>query len=54
MYRRLRGIWRDESAATAIEYALMATGIALAIVSVVSSIGVKLGTYFGQVSSALK
>ncbi len=54
MYTRLRTMLRDEGAATAIEYAIMATGIALAIVSVVSGIGVKLGTYFGQVSSGLK
>jgi pilus assembly protein Flp/PilA len=54
MYRQLREIWDDESAATAIEYAIMATGIALAIISVVSGIGVRLGTYFGQVSAGLK
>ena len=32
-----RKIWRDRSGATAIEYAFIAAGIALAIVSVVTS-----------------
>ncbi len=54
MYTRLRKIWDDEAAATVIEYALMATGIALAIVSVVGGIGVRLESYFTQVSAGLK
>jgi len=45
---------KDESAATAIEYGLIATGIALAIIPVVTGLGTKLKTTFSSVSSALK
>jgi pilus assembly protein Flp/PilA len=45
---------KDESAATAIEYGLIATGIAVAIIPVISGLGTKLKTTFSTVSSALK
>ena len=45
---------KDETAATAIEYGLIATGIALAIIPVVTGLGTKLKTTFSSVSSALK
>jgi pilus assembly protein Flp/PilA len=45
---------KDESAATAIEYGLIATGIALAIIPVITGLGTKLKTTFSSVSSALK
>jgi pilus assembly protein Flp/PilA len=45
---------KDESAATAIEYGLIATGIALAIIPVVTGLGSKLKTTFSSVSTALK
>jgi pilus assembly protein Flp/PilA len=45
---------RDESGATAIEYGLIAAGIAVAIITVVSGLGTKLKTTFSSVSSALK
>jgi pilus assembly protein Flp/PilA len=45
---------RDESAATAIEYGLIAAGIAVAIIVVVQSLGSQLNTTFSSVSSALK
>ena len=54
MRTQLRELFHDEGGATAIEYAIMATGIALAIVSVVGGIGTRLGTYFSQVSAGLK
>jgi pilus assembly protein Flp/PilA len=44
---------KDESGATAIEYGLIAAGISVAIISVVSSIGTKLNTAFQKVSTAL-
>jgi pilus assembly protein Flp/PilA len=44
----------DQSGATAIEYALIACGIALAIVTAVQSIGPTLNTKFSSVSTALK
>jgi len=45
---------KDENAATAIEYGLIAAGIAVAIISVVTGLGTKLKTTFTTVSSALK
>lgn len=45
---------RDESAATAIEYGLIAAGIAVAIISVVNRLGTNLKTTFSSVSTALK
>jgi pilus assembly protein Flp/PilA len=54
MAKQFRSFARDEFAATAIEYALMAGFIALAIVTGVTGIGGKLSTYFSEASSALK
>jgi pilus assembly protein Flp/PilA len=45
---------RDETAATAIEYSLIAAGIALAIVMVVQSIGTQVQVPYATVSTALK
>lgn len=43
----------DESGATAIEYSLIASGIALAIIATVYGIGPKLNTTFSSVSTQL-
>jgi pilus assembly protein Flp/PilA len=43
----------DESGATAIEYALIASGIAVAIVVAVQSLGTTLNTTYASVSLAL-
>jgi pilus assembly protein Flp/PilA len=45
---------KDESAATAIEYGLIATGIALAIIPVITGLGTKLKTTFSSIATALK
>ena len=46
MPKLLRDFLRDESGATAIEYSLVAGGVALAIITVVNSLGVAvLGKY---------
>lgn len=45
---------RDESAATAIEYGLIAAGISIAIIAVVNGLGTKLKTTFSSISSQLK
>ena len=45
---------RDETAATAIEYGLIAAGIAVAIITVVKGLGSKLNTTFTTVQTALK
>lgn len=43
----------DESGATAIEYALIASGIAIAILTVVNGVGTKLTATFQKVIVAL-
>ena len=45
---------KDETAATAIEYGLIAAGISGAIIAVVQGLGTKLTATFSSVSSALK
>ena len=45
---------RDESGATAIEYGLIAAGIALAVIAVVNGIGTKLNTNFTSITNSLK
>ncbi len=45
---------RDEKAATAIEYGLIAAGIAVAIITVVQGLGTKLTSTFTTVRTALK
>ena len=52
--RILNAFMRDESGATAIEYAIIAGGIATAIIATVYSIGAKLNTTFSSVSTQLK
>ncbi|HLX18016.1 MAG TPA: Flp family type IVb pilin [Bradyrhizobium sp.] len=44
----------DESGATAIEYGLIAAGIALAIIAVVNGLGSNLNTMFNSINSSLK
>jgi pilus assembly protein Flp/PilA len=46
--------FRDERAATAIEYGLIAAGISVAIIAVVQSLGSSLNTTFTSVATALK
>jgi pilus assembly protein Flp/PilA len=45
---------KDESGATAIEYGLIAAGISVAIITVVTGLGSKLETTFTSVKGALK
>jgi pilus assembly protein Flp/PilA len=45
---------RDESGATAIEYGLIAAGIAVAIIAVVGSLGTTLNGTFTSVEGALQ
>jgi pilus assembly protein Flp/PilA len=46
--------FRDESGATAIEYGLIAAGIAIAIITAVQGVGSKLSTNFDSISTSLK
>jgi pilus assembly protein Flp/PilA len=54
MLATLRAFLRDETAATAIEYGLIAAGISVAIIAVVNGMGTKLKTTFSSISSQLK
>lgn len=45
---------KDETAATAIEYGLIAAGIALAIITAVNGLGSKLNIRFSSINSSLK
>jgi pilus assembly protein Flp/PilA len=51
--RMIIKFFKDEGAATAIEYGLIATGIAVAIIPVLTGLGTKLKTTFSSISSAL-
>lgn len=53
MVRTLRLFLKDELGATAIEYGLIAAGVALAIITAVKGVGTKLNTTFSSISSQL-
>jgi pilus assembly protein Flp/PilA len=44
----------DQSGATAIEYGLIAAGIAIAIITAVNGVGTSLSTEFTNISGSLK
>jgi len=50
---KLARFFADESGATAIEYGLIAAGIAVAIIATVAGLGSKLNTTFTSVQNAL-
>jgi pilus assembly protein Flp/PilA len=52
--QRLRAFGNDQNAATAIEYGLIAAGIAVAIIATVQGLGTNLKATFQSVSTALK
>lgn len=54
MFRFLAQFAKDESAATAIEYGLIAAGISVAIIAVVNGLGSQLNSTFSSISSQLK
>ena len=54
MRGKLTAFLKDESGATAIEYGLIASGIAVAIIAAVKGVGTNLKGTFGSVSSAVK
>jgi pilus assembly protein Flp/PilA len=49
----LRNFLANEQGATAIEYGLLAAGIAVAIIATVAALGTNLNTTFSNVSGAL-
>ena len=54
MTKLIRSFILDSSGATAIEYALIASLIAIAIVPALTNLGKKLSSEFAEVSSILK
>jgi pilus assembly protein Flp/PilA len=54
MSKILRHFLRDESAATAIEYGLIASGIAVAIIAALKGVDSELNTALTSVQTALK
>jgi len=53
MVQEIRAFLKDESAATAIEYGLIATGISIAIIAAVKGIGTKLNATFSSITTQL-
>jgi pilus assembly protein Flp/PilA len=51
---RLQAFLSDESGVTAIEYALIASLIAVAVIGAVTTVGGKVNTVFTEVGGALK
>ena len=45
----LRRLFRDENGVTAIEYGLIASGICLALITVLNTLGVSLNTAYAQI-----
>ncbi len=54
MIKHLQSFLGNESGATAIEYALIASLIAVAIIGGVTALGTRLSAEFSEVSAALK
>lgn len=54
MSASLRRFWKSESGATAIEYGLIASLVAVAIITGAGTLGVNLGTTFTNLSANMK
>jgi pilus assembly protein Flp/PilA len=54
MNRLLARFFTDETGATAIEYALIASGIAVVIVGAVQGLGTSVNDMYGSVLAAMK
>jgi pilus assembly protein Flp/PilA len=52
--RQIIRFLQDENAATAIEYGLIASGIAVAVIPVITGLGTHLKSTFSTIQSALK
>ena len=53
MSKLIKSFLNDEDGATAIEYALMAAGIAIAIIAAVQGVATALNTEFGAISTGI-
>ena len=54
MFRSIKNFAADESGVTAIEYALIASLIAVFIIVAVQSVGTQVKTVFNEIASTLK
>jgi pilus assembly protein Flp/PilA len=54
MFKSLKNFAANESGATAIEYALIASLIAVFIITAVSTVGTKVSTVFTEIGGTLK
>jgi pilus assembly protein Flp/PilA len=54
LHHTFKKFFADETGATAIEYGLIAAGIALAIIAVVNGLGSNLNGMFTSINSSLK
>jgi len=54
MFKPMRMFIADESGVTAIEYALIASLIAVFIITAVQTVGTKVSTVFSEVGGSLK
>jgi pilus assembly protein Flp/PilA len=54
MFRSIKKFVTDESGVTAIEYALIASLIAVFIITAVQSVGTKVSTVFNEIGTTLK
>jgi pilus assembly protein Flp/PilA len=54
MRQLIKKFFNDESATTAIEYAIIAGGLSIVIVTVVNNLGSAVSTKFVNVSTSLK
>jgi pilus assembly protein Flp/PilA len=52
--QRFQKFFIDESGATAIEYALIGSLLAIVLVTILGSLGTRLSAEFSEISSALK
>ncbi len=50
----LQRFWRDDTGATAIEYALIASGVSVVIVGTVATLGSNVKNFYSSVADAMK
>lgn len=53
MIERFKELWRDESGISAVEYALLAAGIATAIIVAIETLGTAVSDKFDEVSDEI-
>ena len=54
MFREVASFFASRAGATAVEYAILASGIALVIILAVANIGTNLSTSYSEIGAAFK